>query len=53
VVFDPAKVRDNATFKKPHAYATGFRWVIVNGVVVVENDRHNGAGPGQIIRRAK
>lgn len=53
VVFDPAQVKDNATFKKPHAYATGFRWVFVNGKVVVENDRHNGAGPGQIIRRAQ
>ena len=52
VVFNPTMVKDNATFKKPHAYATGFRWVIVNGVVVVGNDRHNGAGPGQIIRRA-
>ena len=53
VVFDPNKIQDNATFKKPHAYATGFRLVIVNGQVVVEDDRHNGAGPGRIIRRAQ
>jgi N-acyl-D-amino-acid deacylase len=53
VVFDPKKIQDNATFKEPHAYATGFRLVIVNGQVVVENDRHNGAGPGRIIRRAQ
>ena len=53
VVFDPAKITDHATFKNPHAYTTGFRWVIVNGQIVVENDRHNGAGPGQIIRRAQ
>ena len=53
VIFDPAQVTDRATFKRPHAYATGFRWVLVNGHVVVENDRHNGAGPGQIIRRAQ
>ena len=53
VVFDPKKIQDNATFKEPHAYATGYRLVIVNGQVVVENDRHNGAGPGRIIRRAQ
>ena len=53
VVFDPNKIQDNATFKGPHAYSTGFRLVVVNGQVVVENDRHNGAGPGQVIRRAQ
>lgn len=31
VVFDPAKVGDLATFEKPHAYATGFVHVFVNG----------------------
>jgi len=53
VVFDPAKVMDNATFKNPHQYATGFRYVLVNGDIVVENDRHNSAGPGMIIRRGQ
>ena len=53
VVFDPAKVRDNATFTDPHQYATGFRLVLVNGEPVIENDQHTGAGPGQIIRRGK
>ena len=52
-VFDPKKIQDNATFREPHAYATGFRLVIVNGQVVVEDDRHNGAGPGRIIHRAQ
>jgi len=53
VVFDPAKVQDKATFKEPHHYATGFRLVLVNGQTVVENDKHNNAGPGQIIRRGQ
>jgi N-acyl-D-amino-acid deacylase len=53
VVFDPKMIRDNATFKNPHAYSTGFKYVIVNGRIVVENDRHNGSGPGQIIRHAQ
>lgn len=50
VVFDPEEVVDNATFAEPHQYATGFRYVLVNGEPVVENDTHNGARPGQILR---
>jgi len=51
VVFDPAKVQDNATFSDPHHYATGFDAVFVNGVEVVVKDKHTGARPGQVLRR--
>jgi N-acyl-D-amino-acid deacylase len=50
VVFDPAKVTDNATFNDPHHYATGFKHVFVNGVEVVKDDAHTGARPGQALR---
>lgn len=50
-VFDPAKVRDEATFGEPHHYATGFAWVLVNGVPVVKSDEHTGARPGRCLRR--
>lgn len=50
VVFDPATVIDNATYKDPHHYATGFKYVLVNGTVVVENDKHTGAKPGMVLR---
>ena len=50
VVFDPAKVTDKATFKEPHQYAVGFKLVLVNGTVVIENDKHLGTRPGKIIR---
>ena len=53
VVFDSKMIRDNATYKSPHAYSTGFKYVIVNGKVVVKEDRHNGEGPGQVIRRTQ
>jgi N-acyl-D-amino-acid deacylase len=49
VVFDAAKVRDAATFEKPHAYAEGFAYVLVNGQVVIESARHTGARPGQVL----
>jgi N-acyl-D-amino-acid deacylase len=48
-VFDEATVADQATFERPHAPAVGFRFVIVNGQVVVEEGRHTGARPGQVL----
>jgi N-acyl-D-amino-acid deacylase len=51
VVFDPAKVKDNATFEDPHHYATGFAYVFVNGVAVVKDDQHTGEKPGKATRR--
>ena len=50
VVFDPAKVQDEATFSDPHHYATGFEWLLVNGVPVVKHDTHTGARPGRTLR---
>lgn len=47
VLFDPAKVGDAATFEQPHAYATGFPYVLVNGVPVLEAGTHTGAKAGQ------
>lgn len=52
VIFDPATVSDPSTFEKPHAYATGIPWVLVNGVVVVNKGEHTGATPGAILRSA-
>jgi N-acyl-D-amino-acid deacylase len=51
VVFDPAQIGDQATFDKPHQYSTGFKYVFVNGRLVIENDRHLGTRPGKTIRR--
>jgi dihydroorotase/N-acyl-D-amino-acid deacylase len=48
-VFDPAKVRDAATFDKPHQYAEGFSHVIVNGEVVYENGAMTAARPGRVL----
>ena len=46
VVFDPAAVIDKATFEQPHAYAEGFRYVIVNGQVVLNPEGMTDARPG-------
>ncbi len=49
VVLDPAQIADKATFEDPHQYAVGIDYVLVNGKVVIEGGKHNGARPGQII----
>ena len=53
VVFDADRVRDAATYDRPHAYAEGFALVAVNGVVVVRNGEHTGATPGSVLRRSR
>jgi dihydroorotase/N-acyl-D-amino-acid deacylase len=48
-VFDPANVRDKATYEQPHQYAEGFTYVIVNGQIVYENGAMTSARPGRVI----
>jgi N-acyl-D-amino-acid deacylase len=50
VIFDPAKVKDNATFDKPHQYAEGMIHVFVNGIQVLKDDEHTGARPGKFVK---
>ena len=49
-VFDPNTVADKATFVEPHQYPVGIPYVVVNGQVVLDNGKHTGALPGQVIR---
>ena len=50
LIFDPSHVLDRATFEDPHQLATGFEWVVVNGVPVIENGERNETRPGRVIR---
>ena len=50
VVFDPATIRDNATYAKPQQLATGVDDVFVNGVQVLKDGTHTGAKPGRVVR---
>jgi N-acyl-D-aspartate/D-glutamate deacylase len=48
-IFDQDRVIDRATFEQPHQFPVGIKYVIVNGVVTVDNERHTGALAGQVI----
>ena len=50
VIFDPARIKDNATFEKPHQYAEGMLHVFVNGVQVLKDGEHTGAKPGRFVK---
>jgi N-acyl-D-amino-acid deacylase len=49
VVFDPATIRDTATFEDPCRYPEGISHVFVNGRLVVEHGRHTGALKGEVL----
>jgi len=50
VVFDPAAIRDVATFADSKREPEGVHWVIVNGTIAVERGRHTGARAGRLLR---
>ena len=48
-LFDPATVRDEATFPDPHRHPTGIPYVLVNGQVVVDGPRFNALPAGRVL----
>jgi len=53
VCFDPETVLDRATYEQGNLPPVGIPYVIVNGVVVIDSERHTGALPGQALRSAR
>jgi len=50
-VFDPSRVTDKSTYSSPRQYSEGFRYVLVEGTLVVRDGRiQEGVTPGQGIR---
>jgi dihydroorotase/N-acyl-D-amino-acid deacylase len=49
VIFDPATVRDTATFEKPFAYPDGIPYVLINGKLVLDEGRRTKARPGRAL----
>ncbi len=50
VVFDENMVGDAATFTNPHVYSKGFKYVIVNGEVTIDNGKHTGVRGGSVLK---
>jgi len=50
VVCDAKPFRDTAPFEKPHGFAAGFSYVLVNGVAVMKSGEHTGARPRVVPR---
>lgn len=48
-VFDPARIIDQSTWENPRQYATGVKYVLVNGQLVIDQEKHTGARPGAIL----
>ena len=50
VIFDEQKVQDLSTYDKPHQYTTGFKYVLVNGQLTVDEGKHTGTRAGTTLR---
>lgn len=47
VIFNENEVNDRATFLDPHQYSKGFKFVLVNGQLVIDKEMHTGVRSGQ------
>lgn len=52
VIFDPATVRDLATFENPNQLSEGMEYVLVNGVPVIDQGKMTGVLSGKVLRGA-
>jgi len=50
VIFDPASIRDLATFEQPNQLSEGMEYVLVNGIPVIAEGKMTGALPGEVLR---
>jgi len=50
VLFDLNEVTDKATFEQPHQFSAGFRYVLVNGQLVIEDGKHTGVRSGTTLK---
>ena len=49
VIFDEAEVKDKATFENPHQYSVGFKFIVVNGQLEIDNGQITGVRSGKAL----
>ncbi len=49
-IFNPKTVKDDATFEAPHQYPSGIEYVIVNGVITVDEGEYKDVRAGRVLR---
>jgi N-acyl-D-amino-acid deacylase len=49
VVFDENKVTDFSTFESPHQFSGGFKFVLVNGKIIIDENKHTGERGGVVL----
>ncbi len=53
VIFNPDTIIDKGTFVDPVQYPAGIEYVMINGIIAVENGQQNKLLPGKVIRRGR
>lgn len=53
VIFDPAAVKDQATFMDPHQYSSGIECVLVNGTITIEGGEFTQERAGRVLRKTE
>jgi len=48
-IFDLDQLQDRATYDDPMAFPTGIEYVLVNGIVTIDHDKHTGAKAGKVL----
>lgn len=50
VIFDENLIQDLSVYDQPHQFSKGIYYVLVNGKLVIENEKHNGNKTGVALR---
>jgi N-acyl-D-aspartate/D-glutamate deacylase len=51
IVFDPATIADKSTYEQPTLLAVGMKYVLVNGVLTIDDGHYTGVTAGKALRR--
>lgn len=50
VIFNENEVADKATFEQPHQFSVGFKYVLLNGQLVINEGKHTGVKSGLTLK---